>query len=127
MNGKMRQNEEGPCEEEEHEEHASTGDQKGLKEGTVEEEAKNDGSEKNGSKTELARACAECERKRGRGPGEMKRSGEEGEEEEEEREEEKEVVEEGELEGDELEEEESEAEKEEEERLEEAETIHGEG
>ena len=123
MNGKMQHNEEGPCEEEEHEEHASTGDQKSLKEGTVEEEAKNDGSEKNGSETELARACAECERGRGRGPGEVKRSGEE----EEEREEEKEVVEEGELEGDELEEEESEAEKEEEERLEEAETIHGEG
>ena len=127
MNGKMRHNEEGPCEEEEHEEHASAGDQKGLKEGTADEDAKNNGGEENGSEAELTRACAECERGGGQGPGEVKRSGEEGKEEEEEREEEKEVVEEREFEGDELEEEESEAEKEEEERLEEAKTIHGEG
>ena len=123
----MRPNEEGPREEEEHEEHASTRDQKSLKEGTVEEEAKNDGCEKNGGKTELTCACAECERGGGQEPGEVKRGGEEGEEKEEEGEEEKEVAEEGEFEGDELEEEESEAEKEEEERFEKAETIDGEG
>lgn len=56
-----KSNKEGSCEEEEHEKYASTGNENGLKEWTVEEEAESDRSENHTTETELTCACAESE------------------------------------------------------------------
>ena len=61
MKKRKNSNKEGSCEEEEHEKYASTGNENGLKQWTVEEETETDRSKNHTAETDLTCARAKSE------------------------------------------------------------------